>query len=88
MEKRKYFISHTNRTENDKAWAKWLEWAVRTGLGAETAMQEIEPFHIASAYAYMNMSVRLNIQPQGLFASSGWIAGRARLLENLRGWFA
>jgi hypothetical protein len=68
-----------------------LEYASKAKGGVEVNFPQIGPFgpfHIAGAYAYMNMSVRLNIQPQGLFASSGWIAGRARLLENLRGWFA
>jgi hypothetical protein len=68
-----------------------LEYVCKARGGVEVNFPQIAfvgPFHIASAYAYMNMSVRLNIQPTGLFASSGWVAGRARLLENLRGWFA
>jgi hypothetical protein len=68
-----------------------LEYACKASGGVEVNFPKIAvfgPFHIASAYAYMNMSVRLNIQPEGLFASSGWVAGRARLMENLRGWFA
>jgi hypothetical protein len=39
MEKRKYFISYTNRTEENIKRAEWLDWAVRTQLGAETIMQ-------------------------------------------------
>jgi hypothetical protein len=40
----KYFISYTNATENDIAWAKWVDWVLRNKLGAETIMQAYD-FH-------------------------------------------
>ncbi|MDR1193079.1 MAG: S-layer homology domain-containing protein [Peptococcaceae bacterium] len=68
-----------------------LEYAGYAYGGVEVYFPQIlvfGPFHLASVYAHMNFSVKLNIQPEGMFASQGWVAGRAQLLEDLRGWFA
>jgi hypothetical protein len=37
-----FFISYTNRTENDKAWADWLEWYLRRITGADTIIQKYD----------------------------------------------
>ncbi|MDR1796756.1 MAG: tetratricopeptide repeat protein, partial [Clostridiales Family XIII bacterium] len=42
MGKRTYFISYTNRTADNIAWAKWTEWVFRTQLGGKTIMQEYD----------------------------------------------
>jgi hypothetical protein len=68
-----------------------LEFACKAYGGLEVNFPQIlcfGPFHIASVYSYMKMNVLLRLQPQGEFATSAWVAGRARLLEDLRGWFA
>ncbi|MDR1059798.1 MAG: hypothetical protein LBL83_00950, partial [Clostridiales bacterium] len=68
-----------------------LEFACKAGGGLEVNFPQIlmfGPFHIASVYSYMKMNVLLKIRPEGEFATSAWVAGRARLLEDLRGWFA
>ncbi|MDR1158219.1 MAG: S-layer homology domain-containing protein, partial [Oscillospiraceae bacterium] len=68
-----------------------LEYAGYAYGGLEVNFPQIlifGPFHLASVYSHMNFSVKLNIQPEGLGTASAWVAGRARLLEDLRGWFA
>jgi len=42
MEKKKYFISYTTRTEEDRQWAIWVEWFLRVQLGHDTIMQEYD----------------------------------------------
>ena len=37
---KKFFISYTTRTNEDKQWARWVEWVLREKLGYETRMQE------------------------------------------------
>jgi tetratricopeptide (TPR) repeat protein len=42
MNKPTYFISYTMRTEKDRNWAAWLEWALRKVIGGNTIMQEYD----------------------------------------------
>jgi tetratricopeptide (TPR) repeat protein len=41
QDKKDFFISYTSRTEQNKQWAVWLEWALRE-LGYTTIMQEYD----------------------------------------------
>ena len=42
MKQLKYFISYTSKTENDVAWAKWVEWVIRVKLNGKTEMMEYD----------------------------------------------
>ena len=42
MEKKRYFISYTTRTEADIQWATWIEWIMREYLGHKTIMQKYD----------------------------------------------
>jgi tetratricopeptide (TPR) repeat protein len=42
MSKQTYFVSYTNRTPKDIAWAKWACWILENKVNAETIMQEYD----------------------------------------------